>query len=155
MKVALVIHSQTGHTEYAAHKIEDMLRRKGQKSDYIKLQVAVNNKKGAEVEFKEMPDLASYDMLIFGSHVEAFSLSGAMKSYLSKIESLDGKKVICLLTQGLPYKWMGAKNALKQMSLLLTQKGAEVIACESISWSNAQKREAKMVALAQETVNLF
>ena len=114
MNVGIVIHSQTGHTEYVAHKIEVTLKSKGQKSEYIKLQVVGNEKRSnKDIKFKEMPDLSSYDMLIFGSHVEAFNLSQAMKKYLGDIESMKGKKVVCLLTQGLPYSWMGAKKRIK------------------------------------------
>lgn len=156
MNIGIIVHSQTGHTDYAAHKVEEILKKKGLKPEYTKLYVVGDQKRSnKDIKFKEMPDLSAYDLILFGSHVEGFNLAQAMKSYLTNIESLAGKKVICLITQGLPKKWMGAKNALKQMTALLTAKGADVIAAESISWSNNQKREAKMLAFTAEISNLI
>ena len=108
-----------------------------------------------DIKFESMPDLSSFDMLLFGSHVEGFNLAQAMKKYLSNVESLEGKKVICILTQGLPYKWMGANHALKQMKALLKAKGADVIGAESVSWSNKEKREERINTLVGKTVELI
>ena len=156
MNVAMVIHSQTGHTEYLAHKIGDMLKSRGQKSDYLKLNVTGSEKhSNKDIKFKEMPDLSSYDTIIFGSHVEAFRLAEAMQTYLDNMDMIEGKKAICLLTQALPFKWMGAGKALRQMEEALKKKGADVTAKKSISWSNKQKREAKMIALSEEIIKLI
>ncbi len=156
MNVGIVIHSQTGHTEQVANKIKDLLDEKGQKTDYLKLRVPKNeSRSNGDIKFIDTPDLSTYDMIIFGSHVEAFNLARVMQNYLRNIDTIEGKKVICLLTQGLPYKWMGAKNALNQMRTLLKRKGADVIYCESVSWSNEQKREQQSIALTEEAMKFI
>ena len=153
MNIGIVIHSNTGNTEYVANKIKEVLKKKDHNIDYKKLQL-VSYKK-SDTKIKEMPDLSSYDAIIFGSHVEAFSLEAVIKAYLDKIEDISGKKVVCLTTQGLPFKWMGANNALKQMSALVKAKGGDVIATEDVSFSNHQKREGKILETVQIINELF
>ncbi len=137
MKVGVIFHSSTGNTERVVGKIKECLDNKGHTVDLIKLQFEKNAK--GEIAFNNSPILKDYDTIIFGSHVEAFSLEGVIKAYLGEIEMINGKKVICFLSQGLPYSWMGAKKSLKQMQNLVKAKGVNVIATESISFSKKSK----------------
>ena len=156
MNVGIVVHSQTGHTEFLAGKIKDILKENGHKTDCLKLEVPYNESRtNSGIKFVDIPDISSYDIIVFGSHVEAFNLAKVMQNYLRDVDSIEGKKVICLLTQGLPYKWMGVKQSLKQMRTILEQKGAEVIYCDSVSWANVQKREQSMTAIAEEIMRLL
>ena len=80
-----------------------------------------------EFELDKLPDLGTYDGIIFGAAVEAFSLSPVLSAYLKKADSLVGKKVACLVTQQFPYPWMGGNNAVRQMRNLCKAKGASMV----------------------------
>jgi hypothetical protein len=107
-----------------------------------------------KVRLSGKPDIGSYDLLIFGAHVRGFSLSPAMRAYLSGIVSLKGKKAACYITQGFPAPWMGGNRALGQMAELLASKGAVPYGTGIVNWPNAEKREKLITAVAEKLSSL-
>ncbi|MCK5129380.1 MAG: hypothetical protein KAQ68_05995 [Clostridiales bacterium] len=143
MNIGMIIHSETGHTEYVAERLLKELKDKGYNVSYIKLKTEASAPKEPK-KIVDNPSLKEFDTIIFCSHVEAFSLAGAMKAYLKGIEDISTKKVICMITQQFPFPWMGGNNALKQMKALIAQKGGSVISTADVNWGNEQKREGKV-----------
>lgn len=149
MKIAIIVYSQTGNTLSVAEKLKEKLVAVGHVAVLEQVTVAGGRKSGNRAfKLETRPDVASYDALVFGSAVEAFSLSPVLKSYLAGVDSLQGKQVACLVTQFFPYPWMGGNRAIHQMRLLCESKGATVSGSAIVNW--AKFRRAKTTAQAIE-----
>lgn len=140
MKIGIIVYSQTGNTYLVASKIYESLKKKGYKVDIEKIE-ALRNQKNNTFEFKKVPDVKSYDVIIFGSPVEAFSLCPVMKKYLENIKSLKNKKVLCFVTEAFPYPWMGGTRAIKQMKTLCDQKDSTIYETGIANWNNKKREE--------------
>ena len=147
MNIGIIVHSNTGNTLSVAEKLNKVLVGAGHT---VKLeQVTAVTETGAapgNVQLKNIPQITEYDMLIFGAPVNAFSLSQAMKAYLSQLPSLQGKKVGCYVTQQLPFAWMGGNHAISEMEKICAAKGATVLDTGIVNWSD-KKREEKITSV--------
>ena len=146
MKIAMLIHSMTGHTKSVAEQAAEALRTGGHQVDFIALEGEGSYKKGdPSPPIVSRPDLSGYDGLVFGSHVEAFSLSASMKAYLADLPELEGRKTALLLTQFFPFRWMGGNNALSQAKKAVEDKGGMVSAKTVVNWSR-KDRDARIIS---------
>ena len=91
--------------------------------------------------------MAPYDAVVFGSAVEAFSLSPVLKSYLKRIGPLQGKKVACLVTQQFPYPWMGGNRAIRQMRRLCKVKGGAIVGTAVVNWAKSRREKTTAQAI--------
>jgi len=149
MKTGIIVYSQTGNTLSVAEKLKEKLAAAGHSAEIEQVTVAGGRKSGDRAfQLETRPDVAQYDALVFGSAVEAFSLSPVLKSYLAGVDSLQGKQVACLVTQSFPYPWMGGNRAIRQMRRLCKAKGATVCGSAVVNW--AKSRRAKTSAQAIE-----
>ena len=144
MKVGIIVHSHTGNTLSVAEKLKDALTAKSHTVTLERVN-AVNEDPSAQgpVELKDIPEVGSYDALIFGAPVRAFSLTPTMKAYLAQISALKGKKVGCFTTQHFPFAWMGGNKAISQMKSACEAKGAVLFSTGVVNWSS-KKREEKI-----------
>ena len=149
MKTGIIVYSQTGNTLSVAEKLKEKLAAAGHSAEIEQVTIAGGRKSGDRAfQLETRPDVAQYDALIFGSAVEAFSLSAVLATYLRGIGSLEGKKVACLVTQSFPYPWMGGNRAIRQMRRICESKGATVRGSAIVNW--AKCRRAKTTAQAIE-----
>lgn len=148
MKVGIIVHSHTGHTLMAAEKIRDALQFKGIDAAVLRVVAEEGKNDKKNVVLTEKPCVDSFDALIFGSPVWAFSLTPAMHAYLSQLGSLKGKRVGCFITQsGGPL--LGGNRSVKQIKALSKGKGAEVILLETIRWKG-ERLEQRLDAAAEK-----
>lgn len=142
MKVGIIVYSKTGNTLSVAQELQEKLLADGHS---VKLEqiIAADDQQmdKAKVQFSGKPDLATYDVLLFGAPVWGFSLSAIMEAYLMQAEALQGKKVGCFVTQQFPYPWLGGNRSIKQMKKLCESKGAKVGATGVVNWSSKQRKE--------------
>lgn len=101
-----------------------------------------------------LPNVGQYDVLVFGSPVEAFSLSPVMISYLTQVDSLQNKKVACLVTQFFPYPWMGGNHAINQMKKICESRGAVIFGSKVVNWSSS-RRNLKIIEAVDRLSKLF
>ncbi len=152
MKIAIIIHSKTGHTRLVADRIKEKLTAQGHQ---VQLEhIVASNDEEMEIDkiaLSQCPQTDGYDGYIFGAPVRAFSLSPIMRAYLKKIPDLKQKPVYCYLTQHFQYRWLGGNNALKQFKNLLINKNALILGESDVNWSNEKKR----VALLNSTVEMM
>jgi len=135
MKVGIVIYSQTGNTRSVAAKLQQKLQGAGHSVALEEVKLAGERKQGTrDVQLGPLPDPAPYDVLVIGSPVEAFSLSPVMGKALGQIRSLDKKGVLCLITQGFPFAWLGGNRAARQMRKLCEAQGAAVRGAAVVNW---------------------
>ncbi len=155
MKVGIIIHSETGNTDSVAQKLKEKLSEAGHMATIERLSVVGKARPGMkEVQFETLPDISQYDALVFGSPVQAFALSSAMKCYLEQIGSLQDRKVALLITQFFPYPWMGGNQAVGKMKSICAEKGAAICGSSIINWSS-RRRDAKIFDDVDRLGSLF
>jgi len=144
MKVGIIVHSHTGNTLSVAEKLKDTIAAKGHTVTLERV-LAVNEDPSAQgpVEFKSIPDVSSYDALVFGAPVRGFSLTPTMTAYLAQLQALKGKKVSCFVTQQLPFAWMGGNRTIGQIKNACEAKGAVPSSTGIVNWGS-KKREDKI-----------
>ncbi len=150
MKIGIIIHSRTGNTLSVAQKIKEKLTEAGHSVSLEQIKAANDEPSAAgPLQLLNEPDIKDYELLIFGAPVHGFQLSAAMKTYLSRLQTLKGKKIACFVTQHFPYQWMGGNGAVKKMKSLCYDKGENVLLTGIINWSN-KNREAKIINLLEK-----
>ena len=152
MHIGIIIYSQTGNTLSVAEKLRDRLVDAGHEVtlDPITLQ-AERTREQPTFQLAQAPDAGAYDVVVLASFVEAFSLCPVMVQALRAISSLEGKRIVALLTEAFPYRWMGGNRALRQMRRLCAGKGDQIEAAAVVNWMN-KRREAQIVS-AVETLS--
>lgn len=155
MKIGIIVYSKTGNTNSVAQKLMERLIKAGH---YVTIEhvSAVNDEQTDldKIELKTIPDVGAYDALIFASPVRGGSLSQVMTAYLSRVASLQGKKVACFVTQLFLFKWMGGNRSIEQMKRICVLKGAEVLGSGIVNWSSLS-RNKKIVEMVEKFCGLF
>ena len=149
MNIGIIVYSQTGNTYSVATRLQRELLKKGYKVIIERIEVEGNEQpRKNPFKLKNIPKIDKYDLVIFGSLVEAFSLSPVMKTYLNQLPVTDNKKISCFVTQFFPYPWMGGNKAIKQMKKICNDRKLEVIETAVINWSNK-----KRLLMIEEAIN--
>jgi flavorubredoxin len=87
--------------------------------------------------------LESYDALVLGSPVHAFSLAPAMNAYLEQVDSLQDKKIACFVTKSLRFNWTGGNQAIGKMKKICESKGGKVVGTDIVVWNKSKDRKIK------------
>lgn len=154
MEIGLICYSQTEHTYDVAEKLQEKLQAAGHSVNIERITTIGDVNPGSkEINFQNQPDIQGYDYLIFGSPVHAFNLAPAMKTYLEQIPSLQGKKIACFVTKGLPFHRTGGNQAISKMKKLCQAKGGTVIGTGIVVWRGS--REKDINELVQKFSALF
>ncbi len=128
MNANIIVHSQSGHTARVAKDIRDVLRDRGNSADLMLLRPTGKIHPGSrDVSLRSMPETAPYDVLLFGGPVWGFRASPVVRKCLSELSSLKGKKTVCFVTMGFPFRALGGTRALRQMNNLLDLSGADIL----------------------------
>ena len=155
MNIGIILYSQTGNTYSVSLKLKEKLITAGHSVNIERLKVVGKVRPGTkDIKFETLPDAEPYDALVFGSPVQAFSLSSVMASYLMQIASLQGKKVAFLVTQFFPFPWMGGNRTVGQMKKICKSKGATVCGAAIVNWSNPS-REKRITEVVEKLSKLF
>ena len=135
MRKGIVIYSKTGNTLGVAKRLS-------QKMNVEVMEVKVENDDPNILvpKLTQIPDVTTYDHLVFAAPVHGFNLSKAMNVYLNQLPDLTGKTVDLFITHYFPFAWMGGNRTLKQMNMIVESKHAVVNQMTSINWKS-KKRE--------------
>jgi len=148
LNIGMMVYSETGNTLSVAEKIKERLVAAGHTVTIERVTVDGNPRRmGADIKFGAMPDTTPYQALVVGSPVQAFSLSLPMAGYLKQAGSLEGKQVACLVSQALPYPWMGGNHAIQQMKQLCESKGATVVGSGIVNWAKWRRKQTTQEAV--------
>jgi flavodoxin len=135
MKIGVFVHSHTGNTARLGLAVTHAFREKGEDVVVELLRPAGKVTMGSRrVEFKHFPDVAAFDILLFGGPIWAFNASPVIASALEKLPSLKGKKALFFLTSGLPSPLSGCNRAQKKIANMFLELGATVLEGESLFW---------------------
>ncbi len=150
MKIGIVVYSYSNNTRSVAERMADAMKLKGYKVNVEQVEVIDDDPNSSKpIQFKFVPQITDYDMIIFGSPVRAFSLASPMKLYLSEIENLTSKKIYCFVTQHFKKAWLGGNRAVGQMKECCKIKGANVEKSGVINWSS-DEREQQIESLIEK-----
>jgi hypothetical protein len=150
MKIGIIVYSQTGHTLEVCEKLGDRLIGEGHSVTMERVTLAGERTSGTRsFELQKRPDPSPFEAIVFASYVEAFSLCAVMDQYIRDLESLVGKKVACLVTQQLPYAWMGGRRAIRQMTRLCRSKEATIRAQAVVNWAQSRREQTMAAAVSQ------
>lgn len=140
MKIGIIVHSKTGHTYAVAERLQKQLQAAGHSATLEKV-IPVNDGEAevTKVLLRSIPNAMGYDAYVFGCPVRGFSVSPILAAYLDKQKDLQGKKVLCLVTQSFPFPWMGGNRAIAQMEKICTNKGAQVCGTGIVNWSKRRR----------------
>ena len=149
MKIGMIICSYSGHTLSVAEKIKTALIHQGNEVTLVKLAASNEDPKSKEpVRLLSIPDLSSYDVVIFGAPIFGAQLAPVMREYLTRLSPLHAKKAGCFITQHFPWKWMGASSSVQKITKATEQHGATVLATGIVQWSS-KKREDQINQLVE------
>ena len=150
MNIGVVVYSWSGNTRAVADRLKPALEAAGHAVHVVSVPLAAERERGSrEFTLAELPDLEPFDGIIFVAAVEAFSLSPVLAEYLKHVEPLRGKRVGCLVTQQLPYRWLGGNRAIRQMKRLCTAKGATVAGSAIVSWASSRREPSTVQAIEE------
>jgi flavodoxin len=137
MKIGIIVYSYTGHTLTVAKRLKEAIIDKGHEVS-IELVEPMINEPGpsTKVLLKTSPDLSIYDFVIFGSPVQAFTLAGVMKKYLSSLHNFEDKSGYCFVTRYFKRKWLGGSKAINWIETKCQEKGIKILDSSMISWSS-------------------
>ena len=142
MKIGLIVYSRTGNTLSVATRLRDVLREAGRVAEIERIEVMGDpTQTPGEVEFRALPDPSPYDMIVFGSPVQGFSLCPVMVRYLDQMAPIAGKRVALLVTEAFPYPWLGGNRAVRQMTRMCEEKGAAVCGSGIVNWMKKRREE--------------
>lgn len=154
MKIGIVVYSQTGNTYQVAEKLQETLSDKGHSVNIERIYVADEKQRDLnKIQVLSIPDLSTYDALVFGSPVQAFSLSHPMTAFMSQIPTLQDKRITCFVTKGLPLNGTGGNQAIGMMKKICESKGGDVCGSGIIVWNKG--RENQIAKLTEEMCRLF
>lgn len=154
MKIGIIIHSQTGHTNEAAQKLQEGLLAHGNEVEIQQLRLEGGQQTpGKDSRIENPPDVSKYDAVIFGAPVQAFSLSKVMSLYLEQVPSLQDKKIALFVTKGLRFNWTGGNQAIGKMKKISQAKGGMVYGTDIIVWN--KNRNGKIAEMVEKFSSLF
>lgn len=132
MKIGIIVHSSTGTTKEFSNIIAHELKQNGHHVDQVLLETDVPITSGTIRKCKKfaisnMPDGSSYDIILVGGPVWAFSASPIIIDCIKRMKGLSQKKVIPFVTMFFPLKTMGGTSAVALMKKTARDAGAEVL----------------------------
>lgn len=159
MRIGIVVNSVTGNTVTVAEKLKESLENNGHQVQIERISILgkepVQGNNLKNMELKSIPDMSTYDLIILGAPVHAFSMSVVILEYLKKSDTLKGKKVVLFTTMSFPFTWLGGNRAINQLKAASEAKGATIIGTGIVSMSRSKydKMLKELVEDFQKIVN--
>ncbi len=155
MNIGLIIYSGSGNTRSVAVKLQEKLTAAGHTVSLEEITITGNTPaQPGKFELKQIPAVDSYDALIFGAPVQAFSLNPVMKAYMAQLPPLNGKRVALFVTKQLALLRLGGTGAIAAMKKEVETKGGKVIGSEIVVWAE-KKRAASTQKCIESISKLF
>jgi len=132
MKILIIVHSKTGTTKKFAESIANKLQKDGHSTNLVQIETDVPIQSGsvhrcAKFSIINLPDITNYEVIFLGGPVWAFSASPVIIECINALGDFQGKWVLPFVTQGLPFKFMGGKQAIALMSQKASEKKAKIL----------------------------
>lgn len=145
MNIGIIIHSKSGNTLYIAKEIELELKEK-HSVEIVQLK---------ESYPIEVPEVAQFDALIFGSSVESLGIEAHMKRVMKKLPTLNGKMVFNFTNQFFPFSILGGFQARNKMRKIVKKKGGNLQGEAIIHWLPSKKKSTDTQTMLDEIKQIF
>lgn len=145
MVIGIIVHSKTGNTLALAQEIKRVLDEK-HTAEIVTL------KESFPIE---VPEVAQYDALVFGSSVEALAIEPHMKRVMKQIPTLAGKIVFNFTNQLFPFSVLGGFQARNTMRKIVTKKGGKLLGEAIIHGLPAKKKSSDTQKLCEDITTVF
>ena len=110
MNYVLVYWSRYGNGKKIVNTLAEKLKDKGNDIKILKTD---------DANPSELPDA---DFYVFSAPTEAFNIQKNMRSFLKKMQAMDGKKCAVINTHGMKRDWLG------KFEKLVTKKNMDIVA---------------------------
>ena len=143
MKSVIIYYSHYGNTAYVAERLEEALKKSGEVKT---LEIEYQGSKHGFIErafFRLFPglvklspiitDLRSFDTIVFGVPVWGGRPSAPLTKYLTLVDNIPGKKVICFYIYAIE---ASAQACAGHICQLLRKKGNPELINAFIPWSS-------------------
>ncbi len=132
MKIAILVHSQSGKTRKFADSLFDKLSSSGHVVNLCQLETTKPVKGGSvrenmDISFNNLPSVQDTELILFGGPVWAFGPSPVIIAAMQQLGNLKGIAVINFCTMGFPFKCMGGNAAIAYMNRVAGTLGAKVL----------------------------
>ena len=156
MKIALVLHSQSGHTMHFARAIAAKFNNNGHDAEIMMLRTTGPVTPGArKFQIKNPPSVEGFDAALFGGPVMAFNASPVIMTYLGQLKNLKSMKVMSFGTKALPFLWTGGLQAAKNMDLELESSAGEIASPGEIVHFFLRPNNNELNAAVERIFNAF
>lgn len=159
----MIIHSMSGITLKFGNLISEKLQKDGHSVDIVQLKTDVPIAGGTITHHKDFkitnqPDISSYDTILVGCPVWAFTASIVAYQCVTSFPNLKGKKFLPFITMGFFLPGMGGKQAVELMTKTAKDLGADVlpgsIACKMLhNIDQMMEKEANKISEKLKTKN--
>jgi flavorubredoxin len=150
-----MVHSQSGNTARLALAITHSLREKGHNVSVELLRpIGKVRLMSKQIEFRNLPDIASYDVVLLGGPMWAFNASPVVTSAIQHLRGLEMKKTLYFLTSFLPNSISGCGRAHARVGKLFADAHAIPLEGYSLSWGFwcSKKRLGAAVEKIRDTI---
>lgn len=153
----MAFYSKTGNSERIAKKIQKTLEQKvkvdlfriDMVKEYSNKLMHLNPRIAFDCLFRRKPEIKStmrmddYDALIVGSPIWFFTSAPAVKTFIEKLENVEGKRAVVFVSSG-----MGSENFPKSITEKLEEKGMKVVKSVSVKLDQIEEKTLKEISKA-------
>ena len=157
MDIGIIVYSQGGNTLSVTEKLKDKLAASGHTVALERVEIEGEAKPGpggGDVKLTSAPAVDRFKGIVFAAPVQAFSLAAAMKGYLNRLGSMQGKDFACLVTKQLKGNWTGGNSAVRKMKKIGEEKGGTFLGSGIVIWSSPE-REKTIEDTVEELSSMF
>lgn len=141
MKKCIVYYSKTGHTKHIVNKFNDF--------DVFVVSAESDDPNNEHPILTNIPDIQSYDHIIFACPVHGFQMSKIMRAYMIGLKDLNHKVIDIFVTHLFRFACFGGNQTLKQMTKIIKARGGYVRYQTSINRKSRKSNDA-MVQLVRK-----
>ena len=155
MRIAIIIHSKSGNSYRCGLQIQAGLTALGHAIDLIRIKADGDQAMDPSlVTIKNLPDISSYEGLVFGAPVRAFAASAVIRATINALPNFDQRPVYCFVSQFFPFASMGGRKALDEMLAACQAKGGHPTAGPIINWTSP-RRNRRIQTLMEHCCKAF
>ncbi|MBP1918611.1 flavodoxin family protein [Youngiibacter multivorans] len=149
MNIGILVHSKTGNTLSVVKLLEDRLRKNGHTVSIERI-VPDNEDQPdkSKIKLVSAPSASGFDSVVLAGPVHGFSPTAAIVRWIEGSDDLNGKNIPLVITQQLPFPWMGGNGTVRKITALLEKKGAKVPVTSIVNWGSGKRQ-----MLIDDTVN--
>ncbi len=138
MKIGVIYYSETKHTEQVCLGLKDALVLQGHDVTIEEVKV-FDIKTDKQIAFA--PSINGYDLIVFATPVQGFSLPIPMQSYLKSLNLPQKQKIEILITQYFKIAWLGANHTIRQMLDILKPAQPDLCNTAIVHWSSKRRSD--------------